>query len=125
MIFYYCECDYLSSSGQWNAYAKWIDRDYRENRHEYMNAGINEAVWSIYENSRDTEALNIALEWMKNVVATDDEYNHADTYASILYALKRYDEAETAAKEAILLAKKSGEKYEATEKLLGKIYTER
>ena len=116
---------YLFKTGQWNAYAKWIDGDYRENRHEYANAGLNEAAWSIYENSRDTEALNIALEWMKTVVATDDDYNHADTYAAILYALKRFDEAEIAAKEAILLAKKSGEKYEETEKLLGKIYAER
>ena len=42
------------------------------------------------------EALNIALEWMKTVVVTDDDYNQADTYVAILFALKRYDEAETA-----------------------------
>jgi len=65
------------------------------------------------------------LQWATDVVNSDDEYNHADTYAALLYALKRYDAAENAAKEAIELAKKSGENYAETKKLLGKILAER
>jgi thiol-disulfide isomerase/thioredoxin len=116
---------YLSGSKQWPEYAQWLDNDYRKNKSNYANSYLNQAAWDIYENSKDTVALNIALQWATDVVNSDDEYNHADTYAALLYALKRYDAAENAAKEAIELAKKSGENYAETKKLLGKIYTER
>ena len=116
---------YLSAAGQWNSYAKKVEEDYQSNKKSYANSGINEAAWKIYENTSDKEALALALGWMHDVVDTDDEYNHADTYAALLYALKRYDEAETAAKQAIELAKRSGENYDQTKTLLGKIYTER
>jgi thioredoxin-related protein len=116
---------YLSGSKQWLAFAQWLDNDYRKNKSNYTNSYLNQAAWDIYKDTRDTAALNIAIHWMSDVVKSDDEYNHADTYAALLYALKRYDEAETAAKEAIELAKKSGENYAETKKLLGRIYTER
>lgn len=102
-----------------------VDEDYKSNKKSYANSGINEAAWKIYENTSDKEAITLALGWMQEVVNTDDEYNHADTYACLYYALKRYEDAETAVKQAIELAKLSGENYEQTKKLLGKIYTER
>jgi thioredoxin-related protein len=116
---------YLSGSKQWLEYAQWLDNDYRKNKSNYANSYLNQAAWNIYENTKDTVALNIALQWATDVVNSDDEYNHADTYAALLYALKRYDAAENAAKEAIELAKKSGENYAETKKLLGKILAER
>lgn len=116
---------YYSSSGQWKEYALLMNQRITAQGAQYANEVINEAAWAIFENTRDTAALNLALGWMKKVVDIDDEYNHADTYASLLFALGRLDEAEEEARKAIELAQKSGANADATRKLIGQINSAR
>lgn len=112
---------FLTTAKRYSDYAVWIDENLKLHPEEWDNEGINNAAWTLYESCSDTAILNLALNWMKKVVDTDDEYNHADTYASLLFALHRYDEAETEALKAIELAKASKKDYSATQKLLNKI----
>lgn len=116
---------YFGTAGQWQEYALLMNRRITAPGSPFTNVGINEAAWAIYENTRDTVALTLALGWMKKVVDTDDEYNHADTYASLLFALGRLDEAEKEARKAIELAEKSGENADGTRKLIGQINSAR
>jgi thioredoxin-related protein len=83
----------------------------------------NELAWSYYENEdvQDKKLLKNALKWAKESVELDERYMNTDTYAALLYKLKKKKEAAKVARKAIELAKKSGEDASETEKLLEKI----
>lgn len=116
---------YYEKSGQWSEYAALADLQIRTATTPWSNESINDYAWQIYENTRDTSSLKLALGWMKKVVDTDEVYNHADTYAALLYALGRLDEAEEAARHALELAAKSREDASGTEKLIRQINSAR
>lgn len=116
---------YYEKSGQWSEYAALTDMQIKTATTPWSNESINLSAWQIYENTRDTSALKLALGWMKKVVNTDEVYNHADTYAALLFALGRLDEAEEAARYALELAAKSREDVAGTEKLIRQINSAR
>ena len=93
----------------------------------YHNIGeFNNVSWDIYEHSDDITTLQKAASWMKKALENKEGqlwYTY-DTYASLLFKLKKKPEAKTAAIKAIELAKVSGaseEEYKPTIELLGKI----
>lgn len=84
----------------------------------------NSAAWNLYENSDDKKALEKAAQIMSVVVKDTPDYACCDTYAAVLYKLKKKTEAKAAANKAIELAKKEGfdaERYKETTELLKKI----
>jgi hypothetical protein len=54
-------------------------------------------------------------------MAFEKNYGNSDTWANVLYKLKKYKEAEAAANESIELAKKEKLDYTSTQELLTKI----
>ena len=88
---------------------------------------LNRISWAIYEHSDDPICLNKAASWMKQ--ATEDKVKGQhwfiyDTYAAVLFKLKRISEAKGIAQKAIEMAKAEGLKeddYRSTEDLLKKM----
>lgn len=86
---------------------------------------FNNVSWNIYEHSDDKAALQKAESWMEKAVKQEaGEWAFMDTYASVLFKLKKKSEAKAAALKAIELAKTEGlepERYKPTSELLDKI----
>jgi tetratricopeptide (TPR) repeat protein len=82
---------------------------------------LNELAWGFYENFDDPEMLKPAAEWAKQSVEAAPGYANMDTYAALLYKLKRKDEAEEWAQKAISTGKATGQNTAETEALLKKI----
>jgi hypothetical protein len=66
---------------------------------------LNEVAWKVYENIDNPMVLNEAVKWSAKSIEKDDNWTYLDTYASLLYKLKRYEEAKPAAEKAYLLGK--------------------
>ncbi|MGE5363397.1 MAG: thioredoxin family protein [Bacteroidota bacterium] len=82
---------------------------------------MNEAAWTLYENSDDKQLLLKAEKWAQKGVELNDSYALNDTYAAVLYKIGKKDAARAAAEKAIQLGKKTGEDTKETELLLEKI----
>ncbi len=83
----------------------------------------NDFAWTYFKNDniRDRKLLENALKWAKESVELNEEYMNTDTYAALLYKLEMKNEAIKMANRAIELAKKSGDDFSETKKLLEKI----
>jgi thiol-disulfide isomerase/thioredoxin len=88
----------------------------------------NAVAWNLYEKSNNDLALSKAALWMKKLTESQSEstsnYAELDTYACVLYKLKKKEEALKIAEKAIEKAKKMGMKesqYEETLELINKI----
>lgn len=95
---------------------------------QYLNEDeMNSYAWAIYENSDNRKYLEKAEEWMKKVTASEygkDSWAYWDTYASVLFKLKKKALAKSTAEKAIKVAKETqvpSEDYQATVDLLAKI----
>lgn len=88
---------------------------------EDLHEKINEYAWTVFENSDDPAAIKSAIKWMKTMTAKHPEYAYLDTYASLLFKGKDYEEAEKIASLAIETGKKNEEKTGDTEDLLNRI----
>jgi thioredoxin-related protein len=98
------------------AYATYVET------HGLSNGSTaNEYAWNIYENSDNAKALLIALQWMEQLTQETEEYNYEDTYASLLFAIGRYEEALDAANHAIEVGELAGNDVSATQELIQKI----
>lgn len=87
---------------------------------------INNVSWNLYAHSDNVNILQKAATKMKSVLEKKENQNWYvyDTYASLLYKLKKKDEAKTIAEKAIELAKTAGideDEYKSTRDLLEKI----
>ena len=111
---------YRQMTGDWLSYAKLgnslADKGIAENA-----SSLNQIAWTLYEKEVPTESVQLAKEWMKDVVSESPSYAHYDTYAAILFKLGLKDDAITAANKAIEMAKQNEEDYKGTEELLQKI----
>jgi tetratricopeptide (TPR) repeat protein len=112
--------EYYKFIKDWDKYAK-VSAEYVD---KYANDDwqtLNGFAWGFYENVDDNAMMKKAEKWAERSMQLDKNYYNTDTYASILYKLGKYDDALKYANEAIELAKKSGDKYGGTEKLIKEI----
>ncbi|MBA3664779.1 MAG: DUF255 domain-containing protein [Bacteroidetes bacterium] len=89
------------------------------------NAGaLNSIAWKFYESVTDKDQLKAASEMAKRACELENNYPNLDTYASVLFKLGDYTEANKMAElsiEKAKLAKLSPEDYKETSELLKKI----
>lgn len=109
--------DVYEKSGNWSAYALEYD-SYRKKQKTKNNNTDNTQAWNLYLKCSEHEPLMLALNWMKEVTGSSDDYAYWDTYASLLYALKYYHDAEIAALKAIESGTLNGDDTSETKKLL-------
>ena len=78
-------------------------------------------AWNFYETTDDKNYLKSALNWASTSVNENSNYMNNDTAAAVAFKLGDKKKATYYAKQAIKLAKESGEDFEETSKLLAKI----
>lgn len=111
---------YYQGLGDWEKYTSAVD-GFISKSGDDIHASINEFAWNVFENSEDPAAIKTATKWMKNMTEKHPEYAYLDTYASLLFKIKDYDNAEKIATKAIEIGKASEQKVGDTEELLGRI----
>ncbi len=110
---------YYKALSDWNNFAKSVDILIEGGRGE--DAGfLNSVAWTLYESvdAENKEVLEKGLAWAAKAVELSKEYSILDTYAALLYKTGHTEKAHGMALEAIRTAKKSGEDYSSTEKLM-------
>lgn len=91
-------------------------------KNEMSAGGINSICWQLYESDcSDRMLIEKAIKWMAGAKPSEQGYAFLDTYACILFKNKRYTDARNYMEQAIAEATKSGEKHDASTKMLGKI----
>lgn len=119
MIILHSDFGWARANENWADYAKYMSLIQKGGG---SNAPmLNDVAWTLYENVDDKKLLKQALVWAEASVAEDKGYANMDTKAMLLKKLGRKDEAIAAAKEAIELAKATGEPYEETEAALNEM----
>ncbi len=123
-ILFRLDMAYFEKKEDWKKYIALVI----EKGDVYFNSlgDFNNISWNIYEHSDDVIALKKAMEWMQNTLKDKDsqQWFAYDTYAALLFKLKKKQEAKTAALKAIELAKVSGiseDEYKPTRELLERI----
>ena len=105
----------------WKKYANtavyYIDRYLPKD--DYMM--LNQIAWVFYEHIDNIIYLDMAVDWAKRSVELHKDIYNIDTYASLLFKRKKYEEALKIAEEAILLQKEAGQDTPVTQALLEKI----
>jgi len=119
----YTKIQYYMFTEKWDEYAKvtsvFADKFAMDNW-----GMLNEFAWNFYEHVKDKTMLKKAVKWAKKSMQLEKNYYNTDTYAALLYKLGKNEQALKYAKEAIVLAKKSGINYSETEAMLKKIEAE-
>jgi thiol-disulfide isomerase/thioredoxin len=69
---------------------------------------LNSAAWNVYEKEDDLKMLKEGLSWINRSIGIEENYFNVDTKAFLLYKMKSYKEAKTAATKAIELARAEG-----------------
>ncbi|MCC6181589.1 MAG: thioredoxin family protein [Bacteroidia bacterium] len=122
-IFFESDLALFERQVKWDKYAdlaiKYTDAYYL-NHSEVLNS----ISWNFYENITDVKALEKAEQWIKKACEIKNIYAYLDTYAAILYKLKKKDLALAKANEAIKKAKDdkySADDYKGTVELIEKI----
>ena len=82
---------------------------------------LNQVAWTFYEQAEDEKYLKQARDWAKTSVSKDSNFMNNDTLAALYFKLGDKKNATKFAKNAIELAKESGQDYTETEELLQKI----
>lgn len=101
------ELTYYKNKKDWEGYKKQAAvfvNNYAKNDADALNFISRE----FYKNLDDINSLKLAEEWIKKSISIEKEYANMETYANILYALKRPADAEKIANEALALAKQTG-----------------
>jgi len=82
---------------------------------------LNSAAWNFFEQSNDKAALQQAILWAQEAVKQHENYAYTDTLANLYNKVGDKDNAKIWATKSIELAKKDGEDYEDTQKLLNSL----
>ncbi|MBP6459968.1 MAG: thioredoxin family protein [Crocinitomicaceae bacterium] len=126
-VLFHLNVEYYSKKEDWKNYTtELLSRgDTYLKPQEY-----NSVAWNVYQKVADEAALNKVAGWMEKLFSSktekDELYAEYDTYACVLFKLKRKNDALKAANEAIKQAKKMGlpeNEYEETTELIKKINT--
>lgn len=122
-IFFESDLALYERQAKWDNYA---DLAIKHTDSYYLNnpEALNSVAWNFYENITDTKALEKAEQWIKKACETTHLYAFLDTYAAVMYKLKKKDLTLAKANEAIKKAqddKYSAEDYKGTVELIEKI----
>ena len=79
---------------------------------------LNSVAWGFYERVEDRNQLRAAINWAEKSVKLDKQYMNLDTLAWLYKKAGMDKEAVKFAKQAIEMAKASGEDYSSTEEIL-------
>lgn len=82
---------------------------------------LNTFAWNYYERFDDKSKLIKAVECIERSIELNSNYANNDTYACLLYKLRKYDKALKQAERAIELAKQKNIDYKETSDLIIKI----
>ena len=85
---------------------------------DQLVSGENATLESFFENVKTPSALKTALAWAQESVKLQENSANTDTLANLYNKLGDKANAKIWAIKAIELAKKSGDDYESTQKLL-------
>lgn len=101
-------------------YEKLMLQLYKDYQSASSNS-LNSAAWNFFENVNTKSSLETAALWAQESVKKDESYANTDTLANLYNKLGKKSEAKLWAQKSIELAKKSGEDYEDTQKLLNSL----
>lgn len=101
------ELNYYKSKNDWDNFKKLAVNFVNNFAKEDADA-LNFISREFYRNLNDQNSLKLAEEWIKKSISIEKDYANMETYANILYALKRPADAEKVANEALALAKQTG-----------------
>ncbi len=103
----------------WDKFVESVETLLENGRGEDVNF-LNSMAWTLYESvdADQKKLLEKGLSWSKKALDLKKDYAVMDTYAALLYKLGKTKEAGKVAREAIELAKSSGDDYSGTEKLI-------
>ena len=123
-VLFKLDLTYFEKSNNWKQFAGLVVD--KGDSYFHSVSDYNNISWTIYEKTDDKAALLKAEAWMQKAVNDKDGQSWFiyDTYACVLYKLKKKSEAKLAANKAIELAKTSGVKeseFKGTTELLQKI----
>lgn len=79
---------------------------------------LNETAWNFYEVAEVKKDLKQAIKWAQRSVELNSNYYNNDTLAALYFKAGKKKKAIRAAQEAINIAKRTGEDYSATVKML-------
>ena len=82
---------------------------------------LNSIAWNFFENVNTKSSLETAIKWAQESVKKDENYANSDTLANLFNKIGDKKNAKITAAKSIELAKKSGEDYADTEKLLNSL----
>jgi thioredoxin-related protein len=83
---------------------------------------LNNYAWSFYEKIDNVKYLGEAEKWAELACSLQkNDWHNIDTYAAVLYKLKKKEQATIEAQKAISMGKRMGEDVSETESLLKKI----
>ncbi|MGV4414749.1 thioredoxin family protein [Chryseobacterium sp. T1] len=91
---------------------------------DYTNVTANElnsAAWNFFEKIDTKSSLQEAIRWTQEAVKKEENYAYTDTLANLYHKVGDKANAKIWAAKAIELAKKSGDDYEDTQKLLNSL----
>ncbi len=92
----------------WKAYTKIAEEYIRSYGGENYNL-LNEVSWTMYKNITDKKQLNKALGWAEQSVRINENVYNLDTYAHLLDALGKKEEAVKHEERAIAIAKQTND----------------
>lgn len=116
----YLQYSYYQMLGDWTKLAQVFDTFIRDGGKSSLSL-INSVAWTLYEKCNDEGILNMSLTWFDPYLSGITDYNAMDTYAALLFKLKRYADAEKWAFRAIEQGKKDAFDVQGTEDLLKQI----
>lgn len=85
---------------------------------KFTSEELNSVAWNYFEKIDDKKALQNAIKWANSSVKKDESYANTDTLANLYLKVGDKKNAKLWAEKSIELAKKAGEDYASTQKVL-------
>ena len=101
-------------------YAEWarLAQNYYGDGSKYSSNELNSIAWNFFEKMDDKASIQKAIKWAQLSVQKDESYANTDTLANLYLKAGDKKNAKLWASKSIELAKKSGEDYASTQKVL-------
>jgi thiol-disulfide isomerase/thioredoxin len=114
---------FYAAHSDWYNLAKAVSA-YRDQSNELSSDFLNNTAWSYYQQVEDASLLKSALSWSSTASDMERNYANLDTKAMLLKKLGRFQEAIPLAREAITIARRTGENSADTKAALNEMLTQ-